>query len=244
MRLRVIDLETTGVEPPAEVIELGYADVVNSGEHPMVTEYKSWLYRPLYGIPPEAKAVHHLTEDEFPDDLRPFNLDHLQAVLSDDQPDILVAHNCAFERKFLPPEVSEWLPWICTYKVALRLWPDAPGHSNQILRYWRNVKLDPWLASPPHRAGPDSWVTAHLLADMLRHASVEQMIAWTKMPKHMPRVPFGKHQGAEWSEIPSDYLDWMTRQTTMDEDAVWHAKQEKNLRLERRRQRQSQHASA
>jgi exodeoxyribonuclease X len=26
-------------------------------------------------------------------------------------------------------------PWICSYKCALRVWPELDGHSNQELRY-------------------------------------------------------------------------------------------------------------
>jgi len=36
-----------------------------------------------------------------------------------------------------------------------------------VLRYWRNLVLDPALAMPPHRAGPDAYVTACLLAELL-----------------------------------------------------------------------------
>ncbi len=44
--------------------------------------------------------------------------------------------------------------------MAMHVWPDAPRHSNQVLRYWRNLVLDNALAMLPHRAGPDAWVTA------------------------------------------------------------------------------------
>lgn len=231
MRLRVIDLETTGFEPPAEIIEFGFADVVSDDFGIQVGAPTAWLYRPLNGIPPETKAVHHLTESDFPPSMSPCTLGHIQAAVAyQSQPDVLVAHNCAFERKFVTPEATGSLPWICTYKVALHVWPDAPGHSNQVLRYWRELSLDSALASPPHRAGPDAWVTAHLLSNLLTLVSVEQMVKWTEGPKHMPRITFGMHKGSEWSDLPASYLQWMTGQATMDEDAVWHAKKE----LERR----------
>lgn len=31
----------------------------------------------------------------------------------------------------------------------MHVWPDAPRHSNQVLRYWRNLVLDNALAMPP-----------------------------------------------------------------------------------------------
>lgn len=77
--------------------------------------------------------------------------------------------------------------WICTMKCAKHLFPDAPGHSNQVLRY--HMKLDQDFddaerAMPPHRAGPDTFVTAHRLARMVFAKSVdESALSSTKPPK-------------------------------------------------------------
>jgi exodeoxyribonuclease X len=151
-------------------------------------------------------------------------------IFSGDRPDVMVAHNCAFERSFIPDHVTDSLPWICTQKCALRLWPEAPGHSNQVLRYWREHAHDPEFAMPPHRAAPDAFVTAHLVWDMLDEVSVEQLIAWTTEPKLLLRVPFGKHRNALWADVPVDYLAWMTRQADMDSDVIWNAHQEMGRR--------------
>jgi exodeoxyribonuclease X len=234
--LRVIDIETTGMEPPAEIIELGRVDVVSQGDGWRIDRPMARLYRPLHGIPPETMAVHHITEDDFNADTPVCTDERLRlAVWGGAKPDILVAHNCDFERQFIPETATDALPWICTLKVALHVWPEAPKHSNQVLRYWRGLKLDAALAMPPHRAGPDAWVTAHLLTELLKDASVEQMIEWTKQPKRMPTIPFGKHRGSAWPDVPIDYLKWMVGQIDMDPDAIWNAQQE----IERRKQPQS-----
>jgi exodeoxyribonuclease X len=52
-RLRVIDIETTGTEPTAEVIELGQVDVVVDESGVRVEPPKAELFRPLRGIPAE-----------------------------------------------------------------------------------------------------------------------------------------------------------------------------------------------
>ena len=226
-RLRVIDLETTGIEPPAEIIEFGRADVVTGGGTAEIERPMARLYRPLGGIPPETKAVHHITEADFDDQTPVCTPERLrQAVWGGETPDVLAAHNAEFERQFVTPEVTAGLPWICTYKVALHLWPDAPRHSNQVLRYWRELSIDPAYAMPPHRAGPDAWVTAHVLVELLKETTIEQMIAWTEEPKHLPAIPFGKHRGMKWAEAPVDYLQWMVRQTDMDRDALAGAERE------------------
>lgn len=226
-RFRIIDLETTGSEPPAEIIEFGRCDVVIESAQARIEKPMARLYRPLGAIPPETMAVHHITEDDFTAETPVCTPERLrQAVWGGERPEVLVAHNCAFEQQFVTPEATESLPWICTYKAALRVWPEAPRHSNQVLRYWRGLKLEPGLAMPPHRAGPDAYVTACLLVELLKHAAAEEMIAWTREPKLMPAIPFGKHRGTAWSDAPLDYLQWMARQSDMDADAVWNARQE------------------
>ena len=227
MLLRVIDIETTGMAPPAEIIDFGRTDVISDNDGWRTDRPMSRLYKPLNGIPPETMAVHHITEEDFTADTPPCSDELLhKAVWGGDKPDALVAHNCEFERKFIPDTATEGLPWICTLKVAMRVWPDAPAHSNQVLRYWRGLKLDNALAMPPHRAAPDAWVTAHLLMDLLKVASVEEMIGWTREPKLLPKIPFGKHRGLAWGDVPLDYLHWLSGQTDMDQNAVWCAKQE------------------
>ena len=227
MLLRVVDIETTGMTPPAEIIEFGRCDVTTEHGGWKIEKPMARLYRPTNGIPPETMAIHHITEQEIPEG-SPVCSDELlqKAVWGGTKPEVLVAHNCEFERKFISEGVTQGLPWICTMKAAMRVWPDAPSHSNQVLRYWRGLRLDHALAMPPHRAAPDTWVTAHLLAEILKEVSVEELIDWTTQPKLYPRIPFGKHRGAAWSEVPLDYLQWVTGQKDMEYDVVWCARQE------------------
>jgi len=227
MLFRVIDIETTGLAPPAEIIEIGRVDVIVDGDGLRIEKPKTRLYRPLHGIPPETMAVHHITEADFKADTPPCDDELLRsAIWSGATPDVLVAHNCEFERSFIGSHITDGLPWICTLKTALRVWPEAPQHSNQVLRYWRNLTLDAELAMPPHRAGPDAWVTAHLLAELLQAGEAAQMIEWTGLHKALPSVNFGKHRGSKWPEVPLDYLQWMARQVDMNPDAVACAKDE------------------
>jgi hypothetical protein len=54
--------------------------------------------------------------------------------------DVYVAHNCEFESSFFAAQGIELGPWICSYKCALRVWPELDGHSNQELRYARDLR--------------------------------------------------------------------------------------------------------
>ena len=231
MLLRVVDIETTGATPPAEIIEIGWVDVVHSAQGWNVGRPQSQLFRPLNGIPPGTMAVHHLTESDFDDRTPPCSpLTLQQSLASEPVPAALVAHNCDFERGFISAASTGSTPWICTYKAALKLWPDAPKHSNQVLRYWKGLDLPADLAMPPHRAGPDAYVTAQILALMLAEASVDDLVRWTKEPKCYPTVHFGKHRGQPWTNVPSDYLLWMTGQSDMDSDERWCAQRELDKR--------------
>lgn len=226
---RVIDIETTGMEPPAEVIEIGWQDVALADrEARLFNECGAALFQSERPCPPEVIAVHHITAEMQAH--QPYcNEDIIRLHLCLGAPTALVAHNAAFEASFLGDAVD--MPWICTLKAASRVWPDAPGHSNQVLRYWLGLELDADLAMPPHRAGPDAYVTAHIFMRLLDYATAEQMIAWTKEPRVMPTCPIGKFRGHKWADVEAGFLNWMLNQPTMEADLKWNAERE----LQRRR---------
>lgn len=230
--IRVIDFETTGQPPEADVIEAAYVDVgavpdVDAGQYgiPVWRTEAGWntFVRPGRKIEIEARAAHHISDllastgagwGETMWELGGGN----RAL----KPDVYCAHNADFEKQLFNPEGSQW---ICTYKAALRLWPDAPRHSNQVLRYYL-PDCDPGEAGmPPHRALPDCRVTALILIQCLMKASVEDLVKWTGEPRLLQSMPVGKHRGKPWSEIPTDYFNWVLRQD-FDEDIVWNVRQE------------------
>ena len=214
--IRVVDFETTGLPPDAAVCEIGYYDVY-PGADPWLSKGHGWRVNPGQPILPEASAVHHLTDD----DVRgyPPASEILPNLLLG--ADMFAAHNAAFEQQFFPGGDK---PWICTLKAARRIWPDAPGHSNQTLRYWLKLSIFGDLAFPPHRSMPDAYVTACLLNALLAKATVEEMVQWTKEPSLLPRVTFGKHRGKAWADLPVDYLDWLVSKSDMDEDTKFTAR--------------------
>ncbi|MGQ2990404.1 MAG: exonuclease domain-containing protein [Brevundimonas sp.] len=229
MRLRVVDLETTGGDRFSEIIEVGFVDVVPDGEGWRALPPVSKLFRPRGEISVHAMAVHHLTPEHFSPDDPHYDEYALRAMFAEPA-DVMVAHSARFERSFIADTATGGLPWICTVRASKAAWPQAPGHSNQVLRYWRGFRLDPALAGPAHRAGPDAWVTAHILMDLLKETSVDQLLAWSNAPRDIAVVPFGKHRRKPWSEVPADYLKWMAAQTEMDADAVAAARSELDRR--------------
>ena len=236
MRIRVCDLETTGEKPPeAMPCEIGWCDVVQVGEAWVLDPNSNQgevFVQPGHPIPPKVSAIHHIVDADVAvaapwAQIAPSVLDnHFQEVGT--PPAVaLAAHFAKFERQWCTDEITGGLSWICTWKCALRLWPEAPSHSNGALRYWRGHKLNREIADKSHRAFPDAYVTAHHLLDMLNGgATVDQLIAISAAPALLPRVNFGKHRGAAWSAVPSDYIDWVLRQNDMDENVIFTAKHE------------------
>lgn len=159
--IRVLDVETTGFHPPeAEVIEIGWQDIAQDqdGSWHITTETRGVLVRPERPIPPETSAIHHLIDSDVAH-AKSFS-EAMAYPVKNIKPGAqlvaLAAHNAKMERQWLEAEFPG-LPWLCTYKCALTLWPEAPGHSNQTLRYWLAPKgLDRSRATPSHRAGPDA----------------------------------------------------------------------------------------
>lgn len=229
--IRVIDFETTGMEPPAQVVEYGWCDLTGADGAWTVGQPVSCLYS-VDAIPPEVRAVHHITMADVEDCC---HFDEAEVHNPIENVSVFAAHNLAFEDQFIPQRV---MPGICTLKAALRIWPDAPGHSNGVLRYWLEdqglLSLDHETAMPPHRAGPDAYVTAHILKALLAAgATGKDMVAWTREPRLLPKNPIDgqlKEKGKPWSEVSHGLLVWIAGKPDMG-DVQWNARRE----LERRR---------
>lgn len=220
MFFQVIDFETTGMPPGAAICEIGYCDVRTYEVDPAVIFMpEGMLVNPKRPMPPEARAIHHISDQDLANCP---SIDTGLITLNNPNVDVFVAHNMAFEREFFTGGERDW---ICTLKVARRLWPECPSHTNQCLRYFLGIELEDELAMPPHRAAPDAYVTAHILLHALNSGTrVEDMIEWSSGPSLLPRVTFGKHRGTAWSALPGDYLSWIVNKSDMDADTKFTAR--------------------
>jgi exodeoxyribonuclease X len=210
-------LETAG-SGPHDVCEIGWQDVVQDadGLWRLNEERGALFVNPGRAITPDTMAIHHILDDQVAG--APFWKTVAPGVL---RPQggvaALAAHRAAFEQRYCRPDLTGGAPWVCTWKCALRLWPDLPRFSNQMLRYLRRPKgLDHETGLPAHRAMPDAYVTAHHLRDMLNAAPLEQLVAWSDEPGLLPRVPAGPNRGKAWRDLPSDALLALARDKDVD----------------------------
>jgi len=207
---RVIDTETTSIE--GGVCEIASVDIVN-GE---ICNPLSDFVKPPEPIGFEAMALHHITEDMVAD------APPLDAVIDKYLgADIYVAHNAAFDREKLPMILA---PWVCTMKLARKLWPEEKSHGNQYLRYRFGLDPDVPEGLYAHRALYDCYVTATTLLYMnsLAKWKIAEMREITKQPSLLHIMKFGKYRNETFADIAAKdagYFRWcLSNMDKLNED--------------------------
>lgn len=202
----VIDVETTGPDAScARVVEVA---AIRYHGREGVGEFQR-LVNPGIPIPPETSAIHHITDRDVAD-APPIEI-VWQALTDFAGPDALcVAHNAEFDRSFVTPLRDR--TWLCTLRFARHLWPDAPNHKNQTLRYWLGLEI-PFVGA--HRALVDVDVTAQIFFRELEtyrerryEWDINAVAEYIKRPIPYSVMDFGKHKGLPLSAVPLDYLRW------------------------------------
>ncbi|MFC5509316.1 exonuclease domain-containing protein [Bosea massiliensis] len=230
MILRCVDFETTGEpseENPQAVCEVGFCDVVFENGVASIGMPWSMLVDPGRPMPADARAVHHISDDDVA--MCPPATTAFMRLTGNaggvPKADYYCAHNADYELAFFKGGET---PWICTFKVAVRLWPDEQKHSLQYLRYALALDIDQDVGLPAHRAGPDAYVGAALMAAILNRGAnqvdLATMVRWSKGPALFQRLSFGKHRGKRFDEVPLDYLYWIQDKSDMSADIKANAK--------------------
>lgn len=248
IKIRVVDLET-GPDPSDAsngVIEIGYVDV-NARDRDLLGEPTNWyvsdvswgwfLIDPVLPIPPETSAIHNLIDADVRG--KPKWNEVAPKLFDQSNPEHQVvayaAHSAEHERSIISPELTGDKPWLCTYKIALRLWPESLSHSNGAIRYFLNPEgLDRQRAAPTHRAFPDAYVSAFTLREALNLGhSVDTLAKWSNEPALLPRCKIGDYRnggkGTPWAEVEGSFLHWILSKD-FDTDTVHTVRHE----LERR----------
>jgi exodeoxyribonuclease X len=215
----IVDTETTGLHADKgdRIVEFGYAHL-NGGR-----EFDSFLVNPGIPIPCVTSAIHHITDEDVV-----LAIDWgaaMRMIPHQFAPEtVFVAHNALFDYSFLPCLANR--RWLCTKRLAKHLFPDAPGHSNQVLRYFfGGAKLD-LGGIAPHRALADCIVTRFVFEKLIEkylelghEDSQNALIAFAAAPIAVYAIPFGKYKGRKLSDVPRDYVSWcLNTMTDLDPD--------------------------
>jgi DNA polymerase-3 subunit epsilon len=154
-RFAFVDVETTGIDPSSSAVVEVAVQVVEAGR--VVATFES-LVDPGCPIPRFVTAIHGIDDRMVRG--RP-RLRHLVPRLVDlTAGAVLVAHNAAFDRRFLPFLAHR--PSVCSYRLASRVVPEAPNHKNQTLGAFFGVHDAELTGRRPHRALADAIVTRHV----------------------------------------------------------------------------------
>lgn len=198
------DTETTGIKADRDrIIELAAFD-------PVQNRTFIQLINPGIPIPPEATAIHHIT-NEMVQDAPSFKEVAEAFTIFCESDSVLIAHNNdTFDKPFLEAEFKRagvpmlQLPFIDSLKWARKYRPDLPRHTLQSLR-----EVYGFPANQAHRALDDVIVLHQVFSMMVDDLSMETIMELLSRPSVLSRMPFGKHQGKPLSEIPRDYVRWL-----------------------------------
>jgi hypothetical protein len=217
-RLRLCSVVAT---PPLsgsrDIIELACLDLHLQGGDIKVGDPRSWRFRPTNFALPPADMVARLTCLDLPPHGYSCTSAHLKAILWEGGvPDAFVAHGASPLRVLLPDSVTASRPWICTHKNAVQLWPSASGHTLDELANWLCVVRSRGESAPEittGRAAPSVKVLSRLVEELLKIATLNQMLLLSSVickPLGPPPLPSDK---AGWSILPDDDLYWFARQS-------------------------------
>lgn len=219
------DTETTGNTGNDFICQLAYK---HHGE-----EF-SELYKPPIPIPPEASAVHHITNKMVADkEVFRESKDYERIKnLFEGAHTIPVAHNAKFDNAMILKEGISIPRFICTLRIARHLDREnkIPRYNLQFLRYYLGIEIE----ATAHDALGDVKVLAALferLRDKMikecggnEEQALAEMLAISARPSIIPLFSFGKYHGKNVADIArSDpgYLRWLLtekRKSETDEE--------------------------
>ncbi|MBI3634384.1 MAG: 3'-5' exonuclease [Candidatus Yonathbacteria bacterium] len=226
------DTETTGNTEGDFLCQLAYK--LNGKEF-------SELYKPPVTIPPEASAVHHIT-NKMVADKKPFRESNDYGdikKLFENGDAIPIAHNAKFDVAMLKKEGITIPRFLCTLRLARHLDKEniIPKYNLQFLRYYLNIEIE----AEAHDALGDVKVLEALFerlkTKMMEECGGDEKKALTKMfvvsarPSLIHLITFGKHTGktvAETVKVDRSYLEWLLEQKleseTDEEDWIYTLK--------------------
>jgi len=230
-RAVIVDTETTGLDEP-QVIELGYSRAFTWGEELTSGAYAVQRFKPSKPIAPGAMAAHHIIEADLAD-CRPSPAQHAFDA------DYLIGHNVDFDWKVLGSQPG--IRRICTLALARFLYEDADSHSLGALMYYFYEPADARnLAKSAHSASHDCGLTFLLLKEILHDmpevSSFYDLWERSEEARIPRRLTFGKYgpkdgkPGMLYTDVPTDYLDWMLKQS-MEPEVITAARRERQKRL-------------
>jgi len=235
-KLMFFDTETTGNEQKDFLCQIAYK---SGGEN------FTGLYKPPIKIPPEASAVHHITNKMVADKPSFANSGDLSKIkkLFEDKDTVVVAHNAPFDLMIIKKEGIEPKRFICTLRLARYLDKEEKieRYNLQYLRYLLEIEID----ATAHDALGDVLVLEKLFERLKNkmlteiaptpegigvttESVVNKMIEISSHPSLIRTLNFGKYRGKKVEEvlqIDRGWLEWLLgekeKSDQIDEDWIY-----------------------
>ena len=232
MKIIFFDTETTGNTEKDFLCQIAY----KTGN-----ETFNNLYKPSIKIPPEASAVHHITNKMVADKISFSESPDSKKIkeLFEDENSVVVAHNVQFDLMIIKKEDVIPKNSICTLRLARYLDPEGKieRYNLQYLRYLLELEVE----AQAHDALGDVLVLEKLFERLKKklmesenldeEKAIEKMIEISSHPSLLRSINFGKHNGKTIEEIlrvDPGYLEWLLKQKLesdqADEDWVYTLK--------------------
>ena len=213
-RIFIADVETTGLSFKTDkIVELSFIEIDEKFNE---ISRLSTKVNPQKSIQPEASAVHGIINADvagaplLKEVLQPFGKGYFEDAF-------LIAHNSRFDQNFLAPY------WniqgvFCTLHAARRMYPDAPNHKLQTLRFFLNLEVDREAAA--HSAEGDVLVLVSLLQRMVKDSktSLSSFVDLMLEPVLVDVMPFGKYKNCTLNSLPKSYVRWLLSLPSLDLD--------------------------
>lgn len=211
------DVETTGLSATDKVVEVAWMEI---DEGFNILGQGVSLIDPGIPIPAVTSAVHGITNRDVvgaPD------MDSYMATTGLNHGNVvLVAHNSAFDFKFLGRYLPEGAEQLCTVRLARKLWPDVDNHKLGTLVYALELEVDKGRF---HSADGDMAVLMALLGKAHEDFGMtfEDMLAIGQPEPKLPLTteslfPFGKHKALKIKDVPRSYVKWALGLDNLDDE--------------------------
>ena len=217
MHAIILDTETHTLN--GQPIEIAYAPIeVNQGQ---LSLDKSQIFDQLYTVDEPisyaAMAVHHILEEDL------VGQPHYSSFQLPQDTIYMIGHNIDYDLRAIEKcgVDTSHIKAICTLALARRVWPEAEAHNISALIYMisKGSAKAREMIKKAHRADMDIILTANILNQIIHQLNIQSLeeLYTISEDARIPRsLNFGKHKGTLIADLPSDYVQWLLRQTELD----------------------------
>ena len=225
------DTETTGNTEEDVLCQIAYAKKERGDTSFEDGEIFVELYNPGKPIPPEASAVHHISNKmvEGKETFKKSSDYEKIKKLFEDKDNIPVAHNAPFDINMFSKEDINIGDFICTLRLVRHMDKDSkiPRYNLQYLRYFLDMDVD----AQAHDAKGDVLVLGKLFERLYKkfldknngdeEEAIKEMIEISSKPSIMRVFGFGKYNGQKVEDVAKmdrGYLEWIYNEKLKNPD--------------------------